>query len=251
MSSVLELENVNVSYAGVRALEDVSLKVEHGDFVGLVGPNGSGKSTLIKAVFGLVPYSGVIKIFGEPLNKAVKLKLYSRIGYIPQHIFAQAQSFPATVFEVTLTGKVAQKSLFEGFKKDDYQKAANALTLVGMYELKERRIGELSGGQLQRVFIARAIVNDPELLILDEPTSGVDTFSQAQFYSILEELNKKRKITIILATHDIAAISKLSNKIACINKKLSLSCDIEEFLHGEQISKLYQYPTKVIEHHHE
>src|SRR3989304_2489198 len=251
MSSVLELENVNVSYAGVRALEDVSLKVEHGDFVGLVGPNGSGKSTLIKAVFGLVPYSGVIKIFGEPLNKAVKLKLYSRIGYIPQHIFAQAQSFPATVFEVTLTGKVSQKSLFKGFTKDDYQKAANALTLVGMYELKERRIGELSGGQLQRAFIARAIVNDPELLILDEPTSGVDTFSQAQFYSILEELNKKRKITIILATHDIAAISKLSNKIACINKKLSLSCDIEEFLHGEQISKLYQYPTKVIEHHHE
>jgi zinc transport system ATP-binding protein len=251
MSSVLELENVNVAYGGVSALEDVSLRVEHGDFVGLVGPNGSGKSTLIKAVFGLVPFSGVIKIFGEPLNKAVKLKLYSRIGYIPQHIFAQAQSFPATVFEVTLTGKVAQKTLFEGFKKDDYQKAANALTLVGMYELKDRRIGELSGGQLQRVFIARAIVNDPELLILDEPTSGVDTFSQAQFYSILEELNKKRKITIILATHDIAAISKLSNKIACINKKLSLSCDIEEFLHGEQISKLYQYPAKVIEHHHE
>jgi zinc transport system ATP-binding protein len=251
MSSVLELENVNVSYGGIRALENVSMTVEHGDFVGLVGPNGSGKSTLIKAVFGLVPYSGVIKIFGESLNKAVKLKLYSRIGYIPQHIFSQAQSFPATVFEVTLTGNVAQKSLFNGFTKDDYQKAANALTLVGMYELKDRRIGELSGGQLQRVFIARAIVNDPELLILDEPTSGVDTFSQAQFYSILEELNKKRKITIILATHDIAAISKLSNKIACINKKLSLSCDIEDFLHGEQISKLYQYPTKVIEHHHE
>jgi len=251
MSSVLELENVNVSYGGIRALEDVSLRVEHGDFVGLVGPNGSGKSTLIKAVFGLVPYSGVIKIFGEPLNKAVKLKLYSRIGYIPQHIFSQAQSFPATVFEVTLTGKVAQKSLFNGFTKDDYQKAINALMLVGMYELKDRRIGELSGGQLQRVFIARAIVNDPELLILDEPTSGVDAFSQAQFYSILEELNKKRKITIILATHDSAAISKLSNRIACINKKLSLSCDIEEFLHGEQISKLYQYPTKVIEHHHE
>jgi zinc transport system ATP-binding protein len=155
------------------------------------------------------------------------------------------------VFEVTLTGNVAQKSLFNGFTKDDYQKAANALTLVGMYELKDRRIGELSGGQLQRVFIARAIVNDPELLILDEPTSGVDAFSQAQFYSILEELNKKRKITIILATHDTAAISKLSNKIACINRKLSPSCDIEEFLHGEQVSKLYQYPTKVIEHHHE
>jgi zinc transport system ATP-binding protein len=251
MSSVLELENVNVAYGGLLALEDVSLRVEHGDFVGLVGPNGSGKSTLIKAVFGLVPYSGVIKIFGEPLNKAVKLKLYSRIGYIPQHIFSQAQSFPATVFEVTLTGRVTQKSLFDGFAKDDYEKAANALTLAGMYELKDRRIGELSGGQLQRVFIARAIVNDPELLILDEPTSGVDAFSQAQFYAILEELNKKRKITILLATHDIAAISKLSNKIACINKKLSLSCDLEEFLHGEQVSKLYRYPTKVIEHHHE
>jgi zinc transport system ATP-binding protein len=251
MSSVLELENVNVTYGGIHALEDVSLRVEQGDFVGLVGPNGSGKSTLIKAIFGLVPYSGVIKIFGEPLNKAVKMKLYSRIGYIPQHIFSQAQSFPATVFEVTLTGKIAQKSLFNGFTKEDYQKAANALTLVGMYELKDRRIGELSGGQLQRVFIARAIVNDPELLILDEPTSGVDAFSQAQFYSILEELNKKRKITIILATHDTAAISKLSNKIACINRTMSLSCDIEEFLHGEQISRLYKYPTKVIEHHHE
>jgi zinc transport system ATP-binding protein len=247
----LELENVTVMYGGVLALEDVSLSVVHGDFVGLVGPNGSGKSTLIKAVLGLVPYSGVIKIFGGSLNKAVKLKFYSKIGYIPQHIFSQAQSFPATVFEVTLTGKIAQRSLFNGFTKDDYQKAANALTLVGMYELKDRRIGELSGGQLQRVFIARAIVNDPELLILDEPTSGVDAFSQAQFYSILEELNKKRKITVILATHDIAAISKLSNKVACINKKLSLSCDVEEFLHGEQVSKLYQYPTKVIEHHHE
>jgi zinc transport system ATP-binding protein len=93
-------------------------------------------------------------------------------------------------------------------------------------------------------------VNDPLLLILDEPTSGVDTFSQTQFYSILGELNKERKITIVLATHDIAAVSKLSNKIACINKKLSLSCDVEEFLHGEQISKLYNYPAKVIEHHH-
>jgi zinc transport system ATP-binding protein len=251
MSTVLELEDVNVSYGGIRALEDVSLTAEHGDFVGLVGPNGSGKSTLIKAVLGLVPFSGSIKIFGEPLNRAFKLKLYSKVGYIPQHIFAQAQSFPATVFEVTLTGKIAQRSLFNGFTKDDYKKAADALTLVGMYDLKDRRIGELSGGQLQRVFIARAIVNDPELLFLDEPTSGVDAFSQVQFYSILEELNKKRKITIILATHDIAAISKLSNKIACINKTMSLSCNVEEFLHGEQMSKLYKYPAKVIEHHHE
>jgi zinc transport system ATP-binding protein len=251
MSIVLELEDVNVNYEGIHALENVSLIVEHGDFMGLVGPNGSGKSTLIKAVLGLVPYSGVIKIFGEPINKAVKLKIYSKIGYIPQHIFAQAQSFPATVFEVTLTGKVAQKSLFSGFSKEDNLKAANALKLVGMYELKDRRIGELSGGQLQRVFIARAIVNDPELLILDEPTSGVDAASQAQFYSILEELNKKRQITIILATHDIAAIHKLSNKIACINRKLSLSCDVEEFLHDEQLSKMYDYPTKIIEHHHE
>jgi zinc transport system ATP-binding protein len=129
--------------------------------------------------------------------------------------------------------------------------AADALKLVGMHDLKNRRIGELSGGQLQRVFIARAIVNDPELLILDEPTSGVDAFSQAQFYSILEELNNKRKITIILATHDIAAITSLSNKIACINKTMSMSCDVEEFLHGEQVSKLYKYPAKAIEHHHE
>jgi zinc transport system ATP-binding protein len=251
MSDVLELEDVNVSYGGVRALENVSLIVEHGDFVGLVGPNGSGKSTLIKAVLGLVPYSGTIRIFGEPLNKAIKLRLHSKIGYIPQHIFAQAQSFPATVFEVTLTGKIAQRSPFNGFTEGDYKMAADALKLVGMYDLKNRRIGELSGGQLQRVFIARAIVNDPELLILDEPTSGVDAFSQAQFYSILEELNNKRKITIILATHDIAAITSLSNKIACINKTMSMSCDVEEFLHGEQVSKLYKYPAKAIEHHHE
>ena len=201
MQSLIDLEHISFSYESGRVLDDVTVSIGPNDYVVLLGANGSGKSTLLKVALGLLkPTLGTASLFGRP---ATDPHARERIGYVPQRAVISAR-LPATVLEVVLAGRAA-KQRFGGFTRAEREQAARALERVGMADLARRRIGELSGGQQQRVLIARALVADPELLILDEPTAGVDRDSQIQFANVLRDLNKQG-VAIVIVAHDLGAV---------------------------------------------
>lgn len=228
MQEVIKLENVTYRYNTDLVLEDISFKADEADLLGIIGPNGAGKTTLFSLILGLLEgYQGKITVFGEDIRN--NRKILKKIGYIPQKNIID-QGFPATVEEIVSLG------VFERKTKD---KIISAINTVGLLEQKHKRIGELSGGQQQRILIAKALVNEPQLLILDEPTTGIDLETQNKFYALLKKLNSENKITIILASHDLDAINKLANKIACVNRKMSFHGDAREFFGNEQLLKSY------------
>lgn len=224
--NIIEITGVNFNQDASRILEDINLEIKRGEFLGIIGPNGAGKTTLLKIMLGLIkPTSGTIRLFGEDIHH---FKDWYKIGYIPQHALNYDANFPVNVFEVVSMGRFSKKGFFKNLGKEDMQVIDDVLGIVGMKEYKNRRIGELSGGQQQRVFIARALASQPELLILDEPTIGVDIAGQKEFYDFLEKLNKEKKITLVLVTHDISNITSHVGKLACINKKMFYGCHPEE-----------------------
>ncbi len=235
--TIIEVENLNFDYDKTNVLENITFKVHKGDFLGLVGPNGSGKTTLLRLILGLnKPKTGTIKLFKKKINK---FKDYAKIGYVPQKATNIDQTFPATVKEIIATGamhKVTDKEI------------QNTLKTVNMLEFTNRKIGKLSGGQQQRIFIARALLNKPELLILDEPTTGVDQQSRNTFYELLHQLNKKG-MTIILVSHDTGTITKYVNKVACLNKTLYFHGTHKEFCIANEPEKI-QNKYHVLNHEH-
>jgi zinc transport system ATP-binding protein len=240
---IIEMTDISLERGNTRVLENINLVIERGEFLGVIGPNGAGKTTLLKIMLGLLkPTGGTIRLFGEYIDH---FKEWYRIGYIPQHALNFDANFPINVREVVSMGRFAKKGMFRKLGKEDMQAIDEALEIVGMAEYKNRRIGELSGGQQQRIFIARALSSQPDLLILDEPTVGVDIVMQKEFYDFLERLNKEKKITLVLATHDISNITSRVGKIACINRKLFPECHPEELFAGAPVEGM-----KVVHHHH-
>lgn len=247
---VLKLEHVSFRYEKENVLEDINLAVPKGAFLGIVGPNGSGKSTLFKCVLGLLkPQQGKIYLFGNPIET---FKDWYRIGYVSQKANSFNTGFPATVYEVVASGLTAKRGMFRFFTKKDRQAVSEAIEAVGMSEFSQKNIGELSGGQQQRVFIARAIVSRPELLILDEPTVGVDIHHVQSFYDMLDELNRRLGITLILVTHDIGTITEKVTHVACLNKHLYFHGKAEEFdkLGEQRLSQFYGHSLQVLSHQH-
>jgi zinc transport system ATP-binding protein len=229
LHEVIKLDNVTYRYNTDLVLEDISFKADQGDLLGIIGPNGAGKTTLFCLILGLLDgYQGKITLFNQDIRN--NRKALKRIGYIPQKKNIH-QGFPATVEEIVSLGALHRKTNNDAITL--------ALKIVGLLEQKDRRIGELSGGQQQRVLIAKALVNEPQLLILDEPTTGIDLETQDKFYSLLRKLNSEKKITIILASHDLDAINKLANKVACINRKMTFHGDAREFFGNEQLLRSY------------
>lgn len=223
-----ETAGLTVRYPNATALDGVSLEVNEGDFMGVIGPNGSGKSTLFASMLGLNAwYAGRIKFFGTDIKKSAKY--LKKIGYVPQKPSFE-KNFPATVSDVVRMGLP---------KGSDRTMVESALKQLWIHELGNRRIGELSGGQLQRVFIAKALVNNPEVLILDEPVTGIDRQSIELFYSILRELNSKRNITIIWASHDLDAVKRLANRVACLNNKLVFHGESGAFFSDDSLVGMY------------
>ncbi|EID45412.1 metal (zinc) ABC transporter, ATP-binding protein (ATPase) [Parageobacillus thermoglucosidasius TNO-09.020] len=247
---MLKLEHVSFRYEKENVLEDINLAVPKGAFLGIVGPNGSGKSTLFKCVLGLLkPQQGKIYLFGNPIET---FKDWHRIGYVSQKANSFNTGFPATVYEVVASGLTAKRGMFRFFTKKDRQAVSEAIEAVGMSEFSQKNIGELSGGQQQRVFIARAIVSRPELLILDEPTVGVDIHHVQSFYDMLDELNRRLGITLILVTHDIGTITEKVTHVACLNKHLYFHGKAEEFdkLGEQRLSQFYGHSLQVLSHQH-
>lgn len=220
-------------------------------FMGLVGPNGGGKTTLIKIILGLIkPDEGSVYLLDKPIDT---FKDWNRIGFVSQKANTFNRGFPATVFEVVAMGLTAKIGYFRFMKKNHKEKVLAAIEQVGMSDYAYHNIGNLSGGQQQRVFIARALVSEPELLILDEPTVGIDYKNVERFYDLLHELNVKKNLTLLLVTHDTGAMTKHATNVACLNQTLHFHGKSEEYtaLSQEYLSEIYGYPVQVIVHDHD
>jgi zinc transport system ATP-binding protein len=246
----IQINHLSYHYDDRQALEEINLNVPRSSFLGLVGPNGSGKSTLIKCVLGLLtPQQGQVLLFGTPVKS---FKKWDQLGYVSQKANSFNTGFPATVFEVVSMGLFGKIGMFRFFAKKHKAKVHDAIDTVGMSEYTHQNIGNLSGGQQQRVFIARALVSDPELLILDEPTVGIDSKSVKNFYSLLGYLNKEKGITLLLITHDIGTITDRVTHIACLNKTLHFHGDTKHYEDSQQeiVSSLYGHGVHSLEHRH-
>lgn len=248
---VIKIEGLSYSYERHNVLKDINLRVKKGDFLGLVGPNGSGKSTLLKCILGIQqPSKGSIELFGTDIRK---MKSWEKIGYVSQKANSFNSGFPATVFEVVSLGLVSKIGMFKWFSNNDRKRVMQALKSVGMLNFAYRNIGELSGGQQQRVFIARALVSNPELLILDEPTVGVDAENVESFYELLSDLNNKLGITLLLVSHDIGIITDKVSHVACLNKKIHFHGSRDKFKDATEkdLSILYGHSVHLLSHNHE
>lgn len=214
LENVIEVSNLCFSYEKQIVLENINFEIKKNDYLTIIGPNGGGKSTLLKLILGINKFKkGSIKIFGESLSNQIH-----KIGYVPQNTNINL-NFPITVLEVVMMGQNnLQKRLF-GYKKEEKEKAFEVLRKVNMQDLAKNKISNLSGGQRQKVLIARALFSNPEILLLDEPTSNIDINGCEQIYSTLEQLNKE--ITLIVVSHDISVILKYASKAFYINKRLT------------------------------
>lgn len=236
---LVRLDDVWVHHDGVPVLEGINLVIKPNDFLGIIGPNGGGKTTLLKVIVGLIkPSHGKVTVMGQPPEKGRKF-----IGYISQfNLFDR--DFPISVFEVVLMGRYGKAGLFRHYHEEDRRTTIEALKTVEMLGYKDRQVGRLSGGEQQRVFIARALATSPKLLLLDEPTASIDPNMQAEFYGLLDRL--KDSMAIVLVSHDITAVSIYVNEIACLNHQL--------FYHGskevsaEELEKSYHCPIQLIAH---
>jgi len=235
----IKIENVSFAYNGFRVLDRVSLSVYERDFFSLVGPNAGGKTTMLKLILGLLkPTSGSIKVFGLPPVKA-----RSRIGYMPQHANLDPL-FPVSVLDVVLMGRMGNGRRFGFFGKSDQEKAEEALRKVELQDIRHRSFSDLSGGQHQRVLIARALVTEPDLLLLDEPTSNVDAAVETELFELLNRLNEK--MTVVLVTHDLGFVSGYVKRVACVNRKVVVHATHE--ISGEMINELYGSEVQMVRH---
>ena len=233
---VIRVSDITVRQNGLIVLDRVSLTVAKGEFTALIGPNGAGKTTLIRVILGLVkPSAGTAEVLCEPAHKLGAKR--TKIGYVPQ-IFDIDLNFPVTVFEVVLMGTYGRLGVAKRPGPQEHAAALEALEKVGVSDLRSRPIGRLSSGQRQRVFIARALANGPELLLLDEPTTGVDVETTSGLYTLLSAL-KKEQVTILIASHDIGVVAAYTDKVACLNKSLVAHGRPDEIGKSDALKKMY------------
>jgi len=242
MNAAIETVDLTFAYDRTPVLAGANLRIERGDFVGMVGPNGGGKTTLLKLLLGLlIPASGVVRIFGQPPEKARR-----RVGYLPQYAQLDPR-FPVNVMDVVLLGRLGLGPPMGSYRRQDRLAAEEALDEVGLADLRRRPFSAISGGQRQRVLIARALACEPDLLLLDEPTSNLDQLVQDDFYALLKLLNER--LTIVLVSHDVGFVSNLVRTVVCVNRTVSVHPTSE--LSGANIADLYGTEVRMVQHQHE
>ncbi|MEG1623157.1 MAG: ABC transporter ATP-binding protein [Alistipes sp.] len=234
---LITLRDVSVDYENCRALEHVNLTIQANDFIGVIGPNGGGKTTLVKVILGMLPYQGEVVLSDELYRGKERL-----IGYMPQQTLFD-RSFPLSVIEVVVSGLQAKKQFLTSYNKADYAKARALLSQAGIADIAERAIGEISGGQMQRMLLCRAIIADPKLLILDEPANFVDNRFEHELYLLLQELNQR--MAIIMVSHDIGTITSVVKEIVCVN--LCVHRHHSNIITEEQLRN-YDCPLQIITH---
>lgn len=236
MASLLDIRSLSAGYESNIVLREIDFTVREKDFIGVIGPNGGGKTTLLRVILGLLkPHSGTI-IFNEELLKR------NKIGYLPQ-MAAGDNSFPVTVDDVVLSGLMINKSVMARITSGDRKKADAIIGELGLGEIRKSPLNELSGGQLQRVFLGRAIIGSPALLLLDEPDNFVDATFENDFYQKLHDLNER--MAILMVSHDVGTISSHVKSFACVNRKLHYHPSPE--ITTEQLSS-YDCPIQLVTH---
>lgn len=240
-SPAVEIKDVSFSYDGPWVLRHIDLTVERGEFLGLVGPNGGGKSTLLKIILGLLkPAAGSVSVLGKPPKEGRKI-----IGYVPQFtVFSR--EFPISVEDTVRLGRLGKTWLGFGYRSKDKAVVRRVMAETELLGLRRRRLSALSGGQLQRVLIARALACEPKILILDEPTANIDLRVGKDIFDLLKQLSTKP--TIIVVSHDIGFISQYVTRVACLNR--TLVCHRTDAIDGEIVKQLYGAPVRMIQHAH-
>ncbi len=249
MEKIIEVKNISASYGKNEAISDISFQINRGEYVGIIGPNGGGKTSVIKALLGLLSLNkGSIKIYSQELNR---FHDWYRIDYLPQNLKTINQLFPATVEEIVFLGLLSSKKGHRNFSKDDRQRVEEALNDLSINSLKNKVIFELSGGQQQKVMIARSLVSKPEILILDEPTTALDPKSREEFLQLIKKLNTDKKITIILITHDTNLICNYATKLMYIDRKILFFGAVSDFYKSKKLSTEFgEYGQHVLYHKH-
>jgi len=236
---IVEFRNVTFGYGRNTAVDDVSFDILSDDFLAIVGPNGGGKTTLLKLMLGILrPSAGSIAVFGLPPREA-----RTRIGYVPQRSEFD-NNFPATVEEIVLTGRLGKSAIGRRYSEADREAARQAMEELDLLRLAHREIGALSGGERQRTLVARALSTHPDMLVLDEPTSSVDSRIEKSFYELLQRLHAR--IPIVLVSHDLGFVSAYVTRVACINRRLVVNPVGE--LHAHDLEALYEGPVRMWSH---
>lgn len=238
-NTIIKIENLSAGYEKKTVLHNINLEISEKDFLGIIGPNGGGKTTLMKVILGLLePTEGKITYYdnGTPTERL-------EIGYLPQYNSID-KKFPISVYEVILSGLNRQKNLFRRFTKEHHERVKETISMMGLEGMENKPIGQLSGGQMQRALLGRAIVSDPKAIILDEPNTYIDKRFEARLYSLLEEINKER--TIILVSHDIGSVLQNVKSIACVNGTLDYHPQSE--VSAEWIEEKLQCPIELLGH---
>lgn len=238
-SNIIEIEGLSVAYGDKTVLHDVSLNIGEKDFLGVIGPNGGGKTTLIKTIIGLNrPSAGEISFYrgGQKTDSL-------NIGYLPQYNVID-KKFPISVFEVVLSGLLKEKRLIGGYSRQQKQRAMQVVAEMGLEGLEQRPIGSLSGGQMQRALLGRAIVSRPEVVILDEPSTYIDRYHETKLYELLQKINQSS--TVILVSHDIGTVLQQVKTIACVNGTLHFHPAQE--VNEEWIVKNFHCPIEILGH---
>ncbi|MDR0646097.1 MAG: metal ABC transporter ATP-binding protein [Elusimicrobiota bacterium] len=244
----IEVKNLSFSYGAALALENISFAVKQGDFTGVLGPNGGGKTTLIKIVLGLLKaQKGEVKLFGKDINK---FDDWVKIGYLEQKN-TPSSLMPLTAFEVARLGLLSSKKLPKTFNKTDNETAENIMQTTGCLPYKNKLFYELSGGQQQKVLLARTLINKPSLLILDEPSTALDSASRENFFNLISSLNKQNNITMLLITHDIADIGKYVNNFLILDKNIIFYGSKQKFCGDKKAEEYFgPYTPHLMDHLH-
>ena len=246
--SILEVKNLSFSYTGQVVLKNINFKITEGDYIALLGPNGSGKTTLIKLLLGLLPsQKGKINLFGSTLQQ---FRAWQNIGYLEQKTNTP-RNMPMTAFAVVRLGLLSTKKGLKLFNKEDNQKTNALMKKLHCYSYKDKLFAELSGGQQQRVLLARTLINEPKFLILDEPSTALDSSSREEFFEIISALNKEKKTTILLVTHDISQVGKYVNKFLVLDKQIIFYGSKAEFCDSAAVTSYFgPYTQHLIDHLH-
>ena len=232
---VVGVSGVSVELGGRSVLHDINFNVHEGGFVGIVGPNGAGKTTLLRAILGLVPVvSGSVEVFGRPPGRNGS----HAIGYVPQRQ-SIADNFPATVGDVVMMGRLKHLGLMRFPGRKDWQRVDDSLSLVGMLDRRDRAVGRLSGGEQRRVMLAQALCASTRLLVLDEPTVGLDLPAEHEFYALLRKLIRDLTLTIVAVSHDLVALAGETDELICINQRMHIHGNAEEVIHSHAIREAY------------
>lgn len=246
--NIVEAQNISFSYGDNQVLKNITLAVPQGDYLGVIGPNGAGKTTLLKIILGLLmPAAGSVKLFGQYLKD---FKNWEKIGYVPQKATKFETDFPTSVYEVVMMGRFGSRGLFHPTNSEDKKIVKRSLEQVGMWEHRDTLIGNLSGGEQQRVFIARALATQPEIIFLDEPTVGIDPKAREEFYSLLKTLNQKQRLTLVLISHDVETVLKEVQHVACVDVNLVCHSVPTEFLKHTLAGEMLGGGVKIIAHEH-